>query len=378
MAIIKRNQKNRSQEVNEKEINPNEKIKSTEFVDENEKDRSVKPHISKIIRKSTKKFIPIDEDDLESEEVQDEEKVELPSSSKKKVIGKGGRISKSPVVEESELEDDSDLYEEEEETTSPPSSKGKVIGKGGRISKPPVVEKSKASSAYSDLEDLEEDNEEDNNLSYYLDKLHEDETDEELEDDLYEETTESDFNEDELYDDISQSDTYEDEEEEVILKASKRKKLPFILDREQFSEKDVTYVSNIPTVPINIESYETVTITENEAQIVKKFGIKSIKILDGEILPVKVIGTESSFAMLEKSDECCSLKWISDFIQLENKSKSTNGKVFVDLINTDELGTKKTTVPVSTLTDKYKIKTISNYDIHVSPIDSITVAVALR
>lgn len=358
MAIIKRNKKIRSQEVNEKAINPNEKIKSTEL-------------------------------EAENEEVQDEEIKPIQSRSKKKVIGKGGRVNKIPVAEESELEDDSDLYEEEEEEATPqPSSKRKVIGEGGKIFKPPVVEKSEVSSTYSDLEDLEED-EEDESLSYYLDKLHEDETDEELEDDFYEEETESDLDEDESdSDDVSESDTYEDEEEadddekweeeEVILKASKRKKSQCILQRKEFSEQDITYINGIPTVPFKIESYEKEKITFNEARIIEKIGIKSIEISESEIFPVKMVGAGNSFAVLEKSDEYCSLRWSSDFIKLEHKSKGTNGKVYVDVIVEDELSSKKITVPVSTLTDKYKIKTLSNYDIHVSPTDSMTVAVALK
>lgn len=214
------------------------------------------------------------------------------------------------------------------------------------------------------MEDIEDD-EEDNNFSYYLDKLHEEET-------------ESDFNEDELYDDISESDTYEDEEEEVILKASKRKKLPFILNRKQFSEKDITYINSVPVAPLSIESYGKENISFSEAEIIEKIGINSITIVDGEAALVKVFGAKNSLTVLLKSDECCSLKWIGDFIKLENKSKGTNGKVYVDVIVEDELSSKKITVPISTLTDKYKIKTLSNYDIHVSPTDSMTVAVALK
>ncbi len=179
-------------------------------------------------------------------------------------------------------------------------------------------------------------------------------------------------------DDVSESDTYEDEEEEVILKASKKKKSQFILGRKEFSEQDITYVNGIPVVPTKIESYEKEKITFNEARIIEQIGIKSIKILEGEPFPVKIVGTENSFAVLKKTDEQCYLNWLSDFIKLENKAKGTNGKVYVDVIVEDELSSKKITVPVSMLTDKYKIKTLSNYDIHVSPTDSITVAVALK
>lgn len=94
MAIIKKHKESNLQEVNEKAINSNERIKSTKIVDENEKDCSVKSHISKTIRKNTKKFIPIDEDDFENEETTS------PPSSKGKIIGKGGQISKSPLEEE--------------------------------------------------------------------------------------------------------------------------------------------------------------------------------------------------------------------------------------------------------------------------------------
>lgn len=176
----------------------------------------------------------------------------------------------------------------------------------------------------------------------------------------------------------SESEDDESEEDVRLLKSAKKNKTKFRLDRPEFTEETIEYISGFPVAPISIDSYDSEKITENEAHIIRKLGINSITIVEGDPIPVKVFGTKNSTAMLISDDDKSYLKWIGDFIKLENKSKSTNGKVFVDVIVTDDLNTKRITQPVSVLTDKSKVKTLSNFDIHISSFDSITVAIALK
>lgn len=176
----------------------------------------------------------------------------------------------------------------------------------------------------------------------------------------------------------SESEADELKENLRLLKSAKNNKTKFQLERTEFTEENVKYISGFPVVPISIDSYSSEYITENEAAIIRKLGINSIELVEGNPIQAKVFGTENSIAMLVRDDEISYLKWIGDFIKLKNKSKSSNGKVYVDIVATDDLNTKRITQPVSVLTDKSKIKTLSNFDIHISSFDSVTVAIAFQ
>lgn len=86
------------------------------------------------------------------------------------------------------------------------------------------------------------------------------------------------------------------------MKAAKKKKSQLVIKRKSFSENDIKSVSGIPVAPIEIESYERATVTNNEAQIINKLGINSIIIDNGDILPVKVFGTKNALGMLVETE----------------------------------------------------------------------------
>lgn len=324
-----------------------------------------------MIRKPDKKLVDNIEE-IKNNVIESKEKITYESKSEGFIIHKPAHVNYSSdeydnIDEEVVEQDSNETSELEEENISVPKKKSRFKRNSKKVEF--------ADDDISGTDEAEKNEKDTSSVEKKLKSLSDmlEDVDSDSEDKIV------DLNDSNNFIDNSESEDDEELKENVkTLKSAKKNKTKFKLERTEFTEENVKYISGFPVVPLSIDSYSLEYITENEAAIIRKLGINSIELVEGTPIPAKVVGTENSIAMLVINDEMSYLKWISDFIKLENKSKSSNGKVYVDIVVTDDLNTKRINQSVSVLTDKSKIKNLSNFDIHISPFDSITVAIVLK
>ncbi|MCR4645347.1 MAG: DUF927 domain-containing protein [Oscillospiraceae bacterium] len=128
-----------------------------------------------------------------------------------------------------------------------------------------------------------------------------------------------------------------------------------------------------------IDHFDTIEITEDEADICKKIGIKSFYFDScNRPHPCTVVKAHMAWAMLnpKEEDKPYSLTYLAKSFELIRKVKAADGTVYLDIRIGDDLSTKDIRFP-STVTTQKGVTKLERFNIALNPSFSETVAFAL-
>lgn len=180
--------------------------------------------------------------------------------------------------------------------------------------------------------------------------------------------------------DILKSDeqeVFEENDEDAFLTSPHKEKEERVNIKLPASHHDVEKsCDGVSIFPLKIDIYGNFTISEAEKDFALKIGRKSfITNKIGTLVECSVIKLENCFAIIKKSSDSqkIQLDWMMQRIDLLRKVKATDGRVYVDVLISDDSGTKQVRIPVTDFKEnqvgnlmRYNISLFSRYALTMS------------
>lgn len=123
----------------------------------------------------------------------------------------------------------------------------------------------------------------------------------------------------------------------------------------------------VKIVPTKIGSYDDVRLSHEEYAPLRKVGRKSYAHNgDGELVQCTVLKLQNCFAIPTISDIKSEVKlmWCMDRVDLLKRVRASDSNVYVDILISDDLGTKKLRIPYNKITES-GIKGLSRYNVRI-------------
>lgn len=136
----------------------------------------------------------------------------------------------------------------------------------------------------------------------------------------------------------------------------------------------------VKLVPLSISSYDDVKLTYKEYGRGRRAGRKSYAHNgDGDLVQCTVLKLLNCFAIpiIDSNDGKVKVCWCMDRIDLLKKVRASDGNVYIDILITDDLGTKKLRIPYNMLTES-GIKGLARYNVRLFADYAMTMAIYLQ
>ena len=136
----------------------------------------------------------------------------------------------------------------------------------------------------------------------------------------------------------------------------------------------------VKLVPLCISSYDDIKLSYREYGRGRKAGRKSYAHNgDGDLVQCTVLKLLNCFAIpiIDSNDGKVKLCWCMDRIDLLKKVRASDGNVYIDILITDDLGTKKLRLPYNKLTES-GIKGLARYNVRLFADYAMTMAIYLQ